>query len=157
MEKEFREDWRKVDKMKKELKEDWLKALRSGKYKQTKGALCKTTKDGKDGFCCLGVLADICSPHIGKQLYWEEASNIEEDKWDPALKMGWKLVDASGKRVDQFDEPGKLGGMFGEIFIQRYIGLGPSMASTLADLNDNKNMDFGEIADWIEKNVEVEE
>lgn len=32
----------------------WVKALRSGKYQQGKGAL----RDG-EGFCCLGVLADL--------------------------------------------------------------------------------------------------
>ena len=32
----------------------WVKALRSGKYKQTKGIL----KNSK-GFCCLGVLCEI--------------------------------------------------------------------------------------------------
>ena len=40
--------------MKKEIKKKWLTALRSGKYKQTNGAL----KD-KQGFCCLGVLCDV--------------------------------------------------------------------------------------------------
>jgi hypothetical protein len=38
-----------------ELKQRWLDALRSGKYKQGKGAL----RTGKDHFCCLGVLCDI--------------------------------------------------------------------------------------------------
>ena len=34
--------------------EEWAKALRSGKYKQTKSRL-KTD----EGFCCLGVLCDL--------------------------------------------------------------------------------------------------
>lgn len=37
--------------MKKKDAMKWINALRSGKYKQTKGALCR---DG--AFCCLGVL-----------------------------------------------------------------------------------------------------
>ena len=40
--------------MKKEIADLWVKALRSGKYKQTKGKL----KD-EFGYCCLGVLCDI--------------------------------------------------------------------------------------------------
>lgn len=32
----------------------WLKALKSGKYKQTAGAL-----KHKEGFCCLGVLCEV--------------------------------------------------------------------------------------------------
>lgn len=37
------------------FKRKWLEALRSGKYKQRKGAL--RCKDGM--YCCLGVLCDI--------------------------------------------------------------------------------------------------
>jgi hypothetical protein len=36
----------------------WLEALKSGEYKQTKGAL-HTKKGKKEGFCCLGVLCDL--------------------------------------------------------------------------------------------------
>lgn len=37
------------------LKNRWIKALKSGKYPQTRGCL----RD-KKGYCCLGVLASIC-------------------------------------------------------------------------------------------------
>lgn len=37
------------------LKAGWIKALRSGHYKQEQGLL-----KSEEGFCCLGVLADIC-------------------------------------------------------------------------------------------------
>lgn len=43
--------------MDKKLKTKWVKALRSGKYRQTNGVL----KD-KAGFCCLGVLRDVANP-----------------------------------------------------------------------------------------------
>src|SRR4051812_34484552 len=39
----------------KEHRDIWVKALRSGEYKQTKGAL--HTADG--AFCCLGVACDL--------------------------------------------------------------------------------------------------
>ena len=41
-----------------ELKKKWIEALRSGKYKQTKGRL-----HDDNGFCCYGVLCDIISPN----------------------------------------------------------------------------------------------
>lgn len=37
------------------VKSKWLEALRSGQYRQGRGAL----RDNQDGFCCLGVLCDI--------------------------------------------------------------------------------------------------
>lgn len=52
--------------MKKEIAEKWVEALRSGKYKQTKGKL-RTPK----GYCCLGVLCDISG--ISK---WELGNEI---------------------------------------------------------------------------------
>lgn len=47
--------------MKKSIKTLWLKALRSKKYKQGRGALHRVTTDGGDEFCCLGVLCDLYS------------------------------------------------------------------------------------------------
>ncbi len=40
--------------MDKKLKSKWLKALRSGRYKQTKGFLRRG-----DHYCCIGVLCQI--------------------------------------------------------------------------------------------------
>ena len=48
--------------MNKEIKDKWVTALRSGKYKQTTGALRRVTADGESGFCCLGVLCDVVDP-----------------------------------------------------------------------------------------------
>lgn len=51
--------------MNKVYKKKWLKALRSGKYRQTlQGCLVnkKTSINGKEtitGYCCLGVLCDV--------------------------------------------------------------------------------------------------
>ena len=39
--------------MDQEVKTKWVEALRSGQYKQAKGALCSPR-----GFCCLGVLLE---------------------------------------------------------------------------------------------------
>lgn len=44
--------------MKKNVMKKWVKALRSGKYKKTEGALKEKVK-GKFGHCCLGVLCEL--------------------------------------------------------------------------------------------------
>lgn len=46
-------------KLPKEFKVKWLKALRSGKYQQTK----HTLHDG-NGYCCLGVACNIAHPRL---------------------------------------------------------------------------------------------
>lgn len=43
--------------LKPEIKQQWVEALRSGEYKQGKGALRLIGKE-QDSFCCLGVLCD---------------------------------------------------------------------------------------------------
>ncbi len=46
-----------------EIKAKWLEALRNGKYKQRQGQLCKN-----EGYCCLGVLAEVCEvPYSGTE------------------------------------------------------------------------------------------
>lgn len=47
--------------MRKAVKKLWVKALRSGKYKRTTGALKKN-----GGFCCLGVLCDVHQKEMKK-------------------------------------------------------------------------------------------
>lgn len=50
--------------MKKELKDKWIAALRSGEYRQGKSKL----KTDSGGYCCLGVLADICKLDLDHEL-----------------------------------------------------------------------------------------
>ena len=47
--------------MNQEIKELWIKALRSGKYKQTTGKL----KSIEGSYCCLGVLCDLYTEKTG--------------------------------------------------------------------------------------------
>lgn len=60
------------------IKKKWLKALRSGKYKQTRGAL---RRKSTGGMCCIGVLGHVqgvnanvmdglCSSTLPNQKYW---------------------------------------------------------------------------------------
>lgn len=41
-----------------EIKARWVAALRSGEYRQGRGALCTPSVDG-DLYCCLGILASL--------------------------------------------------------------------------------------------------
>lgn len=50
--------------MDKKLKTKWLKALRSGRYKQTRGTLY----DG-EGYCCLGVLCRVAKLRARRSPY----------------------------------------------------------------------------------------
>ena len=59
-------------KMKLAIKNLWLRALRSGEYKQTQGAL----KNGY-GYCCLGVLCDLYTQETG--LGYFNDNNFFED------------------------------------------------------------------------------
>lgn len=54
--------------MLKRIKTKWLKALRSGKYRQVKGAMRRGILDNEKtfGYCCLGVLTDLYCKEIGK-------------------------------------------------------------------------------------------
>ena len=48
--------------MNKDIRDRWIAALRSGKYKRGAGMLRRKSQDGRDGFCCLGVLCDVYDP-----------------------------------------------------------------------------------------------
>lgn len=67
------------NRLSKQLKEDWIKALRSGEYQQGTGFLCQL-KNGKETYCCLGVLADI--EYDG---FWEAESKVE------SAGSNWKI------------------------------------------------------------------
>ena len=51
--------------MKPAIKKKWVAALRSGKYKQTEGALKEWNPTShRAGYCCLGVLRELMPTHI---------------------------------------------------------------------------------------------
>jgi len=57
------------------LKQKWVRALRSGKYIQTSGAL-RT----EDGYCCLGVLCDVYDSENWTLAPHEELGH-ESEEW----------------------------------------------------------------------------
>lgn len=71
------------------LKAKWLEALRSGKYAQGEGALCRDSN-----YCCLGVLADIVDPNAwifrGPDKYssWKSFTCFFDEDKDEELGIG---------------------------------------------------------------------
>lgn len=110
-------------KMDPEQKAKWLEALRSGRYKQGRGAL-----SGIGGFCCLGVFCDV----------------VDSAGWRPAVlgAMAWTTGSGYLTTPSTTFIPRELA----------YPGLGALVQSRLAEMNDN-GASFEEIANWIEKNL----
>lgn len=109
--------------MKKIWKKRWLKALRSGKYKQTAGTL----RDAY-GFCCLGVLCDVVAKHENKK---------------------WRRNTFSGEMANLPEYVSELVGIEGSDPDIKY----KYDFVALSYLNDSEGLDFNELADLIEKQL----
>jgi len=73
--------------MDKKLKMKWVKALESGRYKQT-----RTVLTDNYGYCCLGVLCRVAGVPKEK-LRWESTlGDVHQGKLLPSASMG-KLID----------------------------------------------------------------
>lgn len=122
--------------MNKEIKEKWVAALRSGEYKQGKSAL-KETQDGKDAFCCYGVLCDLA---VAAGV--AEATRFEDN------------------RTTQYnDQAGSLSSFYLPDGVTRWAGLAirnhviiDGIREDLADHNDHGKT-FEQIADAIEEQL----
>lgn len=116
------------------VKRDWIKALRSGDYEQSVGSLYDSD-DG--GFCCLGVLCAVTGAKLGTIT-------------DVSLPQGAGLFtdltptddEVSPKARDSYD-------LEECAWMVRYGG----KMTPLSYLNDEKRLNFNQIADIIEKNV----
>lgn len=125
-----------------ELKERWLAALRSGKWPQARGQLCKSTKDtdrtgveAPDGFCCLGVLLAV-----DPQVQWgvKETGNLVP----PEAFANYAANDLTEEYLE-------ILGITGEEQ-ERLIKLNDGKKSPLEELPPQ---DFRSIANWIEVNL----
>ena len=120
--------------MNKEIKAKWIEALKSGKYKQTKGTL----KD-EHGYCCLGVLCEIFREETGKGEFVPtlknsnnkrfQADDIIEEGVPPSPVIKWAEMENNNPSIT-LDEKPKL----------------------LAVANDNGST-FLELADIIEQQL----
>lgn len=116
--------------MDKKLKVKWLKALRSGRYKQTKERL----RDGI-GYCCLGVLCTI------QGAKWKPDPGHDDGTMIPFLD-GIDIRRSGGQYVN----PRHAG------------GLSKKTQVVLAKKNDGEDfatnpMSFKQIADYVEKRL----
>lgn len=109
----------------KKFKKVWLKALRSGKFTQTKGFLrvtpgqVKTRDNYPVGHCCLGVGEEV-SPSVFPDL--PVARSLERERMPTAR-------------------------------ILKTWGIGQEEADELSRMNDELDRDFLAIADYIEENL----
>lgn len=113
----------------------WVDALRSGNYKQGRGAL----HDVINGHCCLGVLCDLAvKAGVGAWI-------TEPGKFMTTYSLGdWRtaLFLCDGVRVwAGLPVAGPDGGIEG------------SIEGPLVEMNDAQLLTFGQIADWIEENL----
>lgn len=125
-----------------EVKTAWLKALRSGKYDQTRGGLHHTASahsSRPEGWCCLGVACDIAEIPMERSGDKYEVESFDgADTMPPTTVIAWMF----GIAITEFEDP------YGEgvVEIDRLLSL-------LAKMNDNDRKSFGEIADWVEVNL----
>lgn len=124
--------------MPKEMKAKWLAALRSGEYKQGKGALRVEEDDGTISWCCMGALEEMLDGDVERN---------EEGRPKGFPTVGWMRfhgVDAEGIQ-DTFGENVWNPDVYDPI---RGDDISLSMA------NDHLNYTFPQIADLIEAGIE---
>lgn len=117
----------------KKLKQKWVAALRSGKYKQCNGLLCRLNDRGRaTGHCCLGVLLEVAK---------KEGYDIKKQKADYNTTNRQYVF--AGEKHDT------MTGGLSESFRTR-IKLDGLDESELISMNDG-GKSFDEIADFIQK------
>lgn len=125
--------------MNKEIKDKWVKALTSGKYKQTTSFL----KDNV-GYCCLGVLCDIYRKETKKGVWVRDEDNnafafkveyYSEYELLPKEVKEWANLTSINPTVTLGENEGHSFGI-----------------PTLADINDN-GKSFKDIAEIIMKQL----
>lgn len=122
------------------IKKKWVKALRSGEYEQGQNKLLERTNEG-DKFCCLGVLCNIyAQEHPGTGFKEEKDGSLtwyfnETDVLLPKDVAKWADLDKDIRlyEVSEYDRK--------------------DTEDLLAYLNDDKEMNFNQIADWIDENL----
>lgn len=112
--------------MNRPVKLSWLRALRSGGYEQGTG---KLREGDSNAFCCLGVLCDLHRKAVGTS-DWDYETYCDTDSVLPREVMEWAGLSQNNPivRVD-----------------------GDQL--TLSELNDDREANFDQIADVIEKEL----
>lgn len=121
--------------MKLDVAKKWVKALRSGKYKQGRGALCEDEK-----YCCLGVLCEVAIK-----------DGVKLKKEDSEYSKGYISYSGYGSTL-----PPKVL-KYADMKKDAPVGiiedhLATDLEDELIYLNDTQKYSFKKIADFIEKN-----
>lgn len=110
------------------LQKKWLKALRSGRYRQTTSSLCELESGS---YCCLGVAARVCGVPKSQLL---DITDLSKKPCLLKVKERLRLRDSNGLLLH---------------------GHGPKATyQSLTNVNDYERLTFDEIADFIEKDPE---
>jgi hypothetical protein len=128
----------------------WLEALRSGRYRQTRGRLQQPSPSGptESGFCCLGVLCDLHREFINGQV---KSNTAVWDNDGTYLCGGFQSSSVLPENVREWAGLDSLNPGFPRL---RSGGEEHRGYVYLSDLND-KGESFDAIADVIEANVDV--
>lgn len=140
-----------------DFKEQWVKALRSGKYQQTKQYL-----HTDEGFCCLGVACDMQVHNL-----WEQDGMRNLVTRVYATEYGSSSMpsreDYPADVWEALRQPTDADDIYPEFdFDSDLVDVGdgfsaPSVMAALAGINDAgdgyNTFSFADIADWIEANL----
>lgn len=108
---------------------EWITALRSGKYKQTTGQLCKQDDElNERSYCCLGVATELIKGPEHFDYSYNRAQALPPAEVDKIILC-----------PDPYNPPSL-----------NSIALNTA-CSSLATLNDEKGYSFNQIADVIER------
>jgi hypothetical protein len=90
------------------IKNKWIEALTSGSYLQCSGQLKGRINEdsGDEGYCCLGVLADIINPEGWEFNNWVESGNDHEytESFDMDLPSSILPIDIQKKLIIMNDD-----------------------------------------------------
>lgn len=123
-----------------DIKAKWTAALRSGKYKQGAGSLCRRHADEPDGwrFCCMGVLCDVMDVKY-QEAEWEgNGKSVERCYGDGITLMRPDVLPDSV--VEDAELPSH----------DPVLTYSDGMDYFMSELNDDMELSFGEIADMID-------
>lgn len=140
-------------------KDKWVAALRSGKYTQTTGKLCreqaypgnKEREAIPAGFCCLGVLTDIvcADPETGFDWRPESPEDIVGMPDNDYALLTFRGSGTLNKELASYVGLGLTDPVVPESHSGDSLSVEPELKLSYA--NDNLNLDFNQIADLIER------
>lgn len=111
---------------------EWVAALKSGKYNQCGGQLCKPISNKKLGYCCLGVLCKV-QGSLQKKSDGDYMDNYISSYYLSFKNACYNVLDNNGR----LPEGVKVENDYGQ-------------AGALSNCNDSLNLSFKDIAKVIE-------